>query len=311
MPGLRQGQELVRLNRLRNQLDAEIARRDAHFDSSQAYAGTHSQTTQSWLRAECHLNRQVASERVRIARKLVDLPQTAEAFASGDISLDHASLITRLAEKVGERFDAEADGIFATAARELDPWRLRLVARRFRDAVDPDGSLVDTNEQYDRRHLHLSQTMDGVWHLNGMFDAEGGSILQTALDSMFSFSDTQDQRSRSQVEADNLVEIARRQLSAGTLPESGGQRPHVAITASLSALRKEPGAGGGDLEWSLAVPADTVQRYACDAAVSRILLGPKSEVLDLGREERVISPALRRALNHRDKGCRFPGCDKP
>lgn len=311
LPGSRQRDELVRLHRLSNQLEAEITRRVANFDSSQAYADTLAMTTQSWLRAECNLTPNQASERVRIARKLEDLPRTAEAFASGDMSFPHAALIARVAENVGDKFDSEAENIFVTAARDLDPWRLRIVARRFRDAVDPDGSLDDANEQYQRRHLHLSQTMDGIFHLNGMFDSEGGAILQTALDALRTPRDSEELRSTSQIEADNLVELARRQLNGGKLPEVAGQKPHIAITAPLAALKKEPGAGGGDLEWAYPVPADTVRRYACDAAIARVLLGSKSEILDLGRETPVVSPALKRALIYRDKGCRFPHCDKP
>lgn len=311
IPGVRQREELVRLHRLSNQLEAEITRRVANFDSSQAYADTLALTTQSWLRGECNLTPNQASERVRVARKLEDLPRTAEAFASGDMSLPHASLITHVAEKVGDKFDSEAEDIFVNAARDLDPWRLRIVARRFRDAVDPDGSLDDANEQYQRRHLHLSQTMDGIFHLNGMFDSEGGAILQTALDALRTPRDSEELRSTSQIEADNLVELARRQLNGGKLPEVAGQKPHVAITAPLAALKKEPGAGGGDLAWAYPVPADTVRRYACDAAIARVLLGPRSEILDLGRETSVVSLALKRALIYRDKGCRFPRCDKP
>ncbi len=34
----------------------------------------------------------------------------------------------------------------------------------------------------------------------------------------------------------------------------------------------------------------------------------KGSILDVGRKTRTISPALRRALEIRDRGCRFPGC---
>jgi hypothetical protein len=36
--------------------------------------------------------------------------------------------------------------------------------------------------------------------------------------------------------------------------------------------------------------------------------GADGSVLDVGRRTRTVPPALRRALAHRDQGCRFPGC---
>jgi hypothetical protein len=49
----------------------------------------------------------------------------------------------------------------------------------------------------------------------------------------------------------------------------------------------------------------------CDASVTRVVLGPSSEPLDVGRRTPVIPPAIRRAVILRDKHCRFPGCDQP
>jgi hypothetical protein len=72
-----------------------------------------------------------------------------------------------------------------------------------------------------------------------------------------------------------------------------------------------PGAPGGDLEFAGAVPAATVQRLACDASVRRVLLGPDSAVVDVGRALRVPSGAGRAALRVRDQGCVWPGCERP
>jgi HNH endonuclease len=35
---------------------------------------------------------------------------------------------------------------------------------------------------------------------------------------------------------------------------------------------------------------------------------PAGQVVEVGVRTRTISPAIRRALHHRDQGCRFPGC---
>lgn len=57
-----------------------------------------------------------------------------------------------------------------------------------------------------------------------------------------------------------------------------------------------------------AVAREVARRFACDASVVAMVQGAQGEVLDVGRKTRVVSPALRRALEHRDGGCRFPGC---
>ncbi|MFH1763427.1 MAG: DUF222 domain-containing protein, partial [Gemmatimonadota bacterium] len=53
---------------------------------------------------------------------------------------------------------------------------------------------------------------------------------------------------------------------------------------------------------------ETSRRLACDASLVTIALGPDGQVLGAGRKTRTVPPALRRALEARDRGCRFPGC---
>ena len=57
--------------------------------------------------------------------------------------------------------------------------------------------------------------------------------------------------------------------------------------------------------------AATVQRLARDARVRRVLLGPNSAVIDVGRALRLPSAAARSALRARSGGCEWPKCDRP
>jgi hypothetical protein len=57
------------------------------------------------------------------------------------------------------------------------------------------------------------------------------------------------------------------------------------------------------------VPAETWRRLACDCSVVEMTHDLDGSVLDVGRKRRSIPPAIRRALDHRDRKCRFPGCD--
>src|SRR4030095_9620011 len=53
---------------------------------------------------------------------------------------------------------------------------------------------------------------------------------------------------------------------------------------------------------------ETARRLACDA--SRVVMqhARDGRVVEVATRTRTISSALRRALHHRDQGCRFPGC---
>jgi hypothetical protein len=54
--------------------------------------------------------------------------------------------------------------------------------------------------------------------------------------------------------------------------------------------------------------AETARRIACDAGIVLVAEGPAGETLSVGRKTRTISASLKRALLHRDRTCRFPGC---
>jgi hypothetical protein len=70
----------------------------------------------------------------------------------------------------------------------------------------------------------------------------------------------------------------------------------------------QPGTGGCELEDGTRLSHDTARRLCCDASVVRVVHDRSGGVLDVGRRTRTIPPALRRALEVRDGGCRFPGC---
>lgn len=59
------------------------------------------------------------------------------------------------------------------------------------------------------------------------------------------------------------------------------------------------------------VPATVLARLACDAEISRVVFGPDSAVLDVGRSQRVFTGPQRRAVIARDRHCQYPGCTAP
>src|SRR5919109_2721118 len=140
------GSELVELHSLVERLRSVFTAQVRDLDGSGAYAGDGALTAVAWLRHLCRLTPNAASEEVRVARMLPELPETEAAFERGEISFQHAALLTRSAEEVGLAVVKEAQPIFLEAARQLDPRRLRLTTRYLRYVLDPDGAQASEEE---------------------------------------------------------------------------------------------------------------------------------------------------------------------
>ncbi|MEZ4422740.1 MAG: DUF222 domain-containing protein, partial [Gemmatimonadota bacterium] len=90
---------------------------------------------------------------------------------------------------------------------------------------------------------------------------------------------------------------------------SADPRPHVAAEVS-GRSGADPGVPLAELADGTRLTPATAQRLACDAGLVRLATDARGNVLDVGRRTRTIPPALRRALEIRDGGCRFPGCGR-
>jgi hypothetical protein len=237
---------------------------------------------------------------------------------------------------------AEAEPVLVAAARRLDPSRLRRVVAQLRGVADPDGAGAQAQRRHRQRGVWLASTWEGMVAVNGLLDPEAGQTLVAALEPLARPTTADDPRSASQRRADALVELARRTLENGQLPQTGGVRPQLTVTVELdSLLGHHPGLGGevggvGPLE------PEACRRLACDGAVTRVLVsrhrtshhpgtggglagrlraalallppalgGAPTQPLEVGRTSRVVTAAQRAALLVRDGGCAVAGCDRP
>src|SRR2546427_13292475 len=89
--------------------------------SARVMPNTLALSAKAWLRWKCNLDHDAASGQVDVARQLDSLPQTFKAFADGDISFTHVSLIANTAKQLGDRMEAEAEGVLVKLAAEVDP----------------------------------------------------------------------------------------------------------------------------------------------------------------------------------------------
>jgi hypothetical protein len=167
---------------------------------------------------------------------------------------------------------------------------------------------------------------DGTVRVNGCFTPEAGALLRKALaaarDKLYppprgeapgadvpaGTPDVEPLPTMAQQQADALVLLAEAALHHELDPGAPGERYQVVVHVDAAVLADADATGQSVLEDGARVPAGTSQRLACDA--SRVVMrhDPEGRLLEVGARTRTIPPALRRAMLHRDRGCRFPGC---
>ncbi|MGC4848966.1 DUF222 domain-containing protein [Micromonospora sp. DT15] len=279
-------------------------------------------STAVWLRGRLRLT-------VSAARRLVDLataldtgsPGIRQALADGHITLDQARVIADTATTVhataGTQAADKAVTLLTDWATQFDPTLLRKLGTRILDHVAPDLADAAAQAALDAeaaraardRHLTLSEQTDGRLRLTGTLDAETAGLLRAAIDPLTAPSAPDDSRSPGQRRHDALTEVCRLALRAGELPDSGGDPTQIVVTTSYDALTRQ--LSSGTLDTGLPLTPQTVRRLACDATILPAVLGGTGQILDVGRQRRLITGPLRRALVLRDRGCAFPGCDRP
>ncbi len=267
-------------------------------------------TAASWISGTCGMSVTSAADRLCVGEQLESLPRIAQALSSGDISYQSTSVLCHLRDQLGEKRDLFNEDEMLDLARRFSVFNLRKLCNYARHIADPDGFFNEAEENHLRRRLHISLMSDGMHAIDGILDPECGAAVKTALDSLAKRRGPEDDRTHSQRMHDALAEAVHHAMDEGKLPRRNGVKPHVTVTTTLEGLKNEVGSPPADLELSLPISTRTLERIACDCTISRVLLAD-SMVIDVGRATRVNSAPRRRALRVRDKGCRFPGCDRP
>ncbi|OLC00047.1 MAG: hypothetical protein AUH30_03585 [Candidatus Rokubacteria bacterium 13_1_40CM_68_15] len=314
-----------------DRLGDQIAELSAHLDAATAQLldlirefdarsgwNTGFRSCAAWLSWRIGLDLGAARERVRVARALGTLPRLAHALARGELSYAKVRALTRVATPdTEERLLAVGKaGTAEHVERIVRGWR----------QVDRQAEARQTARRHAGRALHVYQDEDGMVIIRGRLAPEVGAVVMKALDAA---RETLYQRSRetagdtviedvpaetptmAQQQADALALVAETALHHGIDPGVPGDRYQVVVHVDAPVLADTDAPGQSILEDGTHVPAETCRRLACDA--SRVVMrhDAHGHVVEVGARTRTIPPALRRALDHRDRGCRFPGCGLP
>jgi hypothetical protein len=296
LPGAEIALELVDLRRQIDRLELKFSERAAAYDETEHWDYEGSNSSIDWIRFNCHMTSNAAADRVAVGKRLVDLTETTQAMEAGEIGFAHVTVMTRTANAVGEAFDETK---LLQLAKENSPGKFHYKCMHYRHSVNAKAYADEQAELAENRSLHLSTAEDGCLLISGVLDPVGGAVVRTALEPLARPSGQHDDRKSEQRYADALVELA-----------TGNQKVQMQVTSSVETLLGLVGAPGAENEFSLPISSKTVERWACDCAISRVLL-QDSVVVDVGRAERTIKGPRRRALIARDQHCQWPGCERP
>jgi len=262
-----------------------------------------------WLNWRTGLNLGAAREKVRVAHALAELPRISAAMECGEVSYSKVRALTRIAtpETEEELLILARDGTAAHVEKIVRLWRR---SRRLEE-------LHREKKRFESRYLTAYTDEDGMVVVRARLAPEDGAALLKAIEAARDKLYERDRKERDgagevfpeQRKADALGLVAESALAGGLDPGTRGDRYQVVVHVDEAALPTESEEGGSALEAVGHVSAETSRRLACDAAKVEMRHGANGAILDVGRRTRTIPPALRRALAHRDGGCRFPGCN--
>jgi 5-methylcytosine-specific restriction endonuclease McrA len=267
-----------------------------------------------WLAWRASMDPGAARERVRVARALPALPRIAEAFSRGELSYAKVRALTRVAT-------VETEDRLLAVGRAGSADQVERIVRGWRRA-DRIAEAREESARHESRGLHVYPNEDGMVVVRGRLTPEQGAVLMQTLDAareaLYRRTRTVDAAavpdvssetpSLDQQQADALALLAETALHHGIEPGAPGERYQVFVHVDAAVLADADAPGQSVLEGGTRVSAETSQRLACDATRVIMRHDEDGRVVEVGARTRAIPPALRRALHHRDRGCRFPGC---
>ena len=256
------------LERAESQLTAARAAILSAFDTASGYEADAARGSRSWLRWQTRVTGGAATAAVGWMRRMRAHPAVARVLAQGDISASWARQLCDWSDTLPEDKRADADQIMLTAASdgcELSDIG-RLAEEMYRRCAPPDTDPEDEN--FTNRNLRLARHFRGHGKLDGDLTPECTAALQAVLDALGQRVGPEDLRSPDQLRHDALLELCRRLIAAGGLPDRAGQPTQIQLHMTLEQLLGLDGAAEAITGWATAGPG-----WDCDASISPIVTG--------------------------------------
>jgi hypothetical protein len=311
-----------------------LARLAAAAEGSGAAGRDGAASTRAWLTARGVPPRDAARAVTHGAAMGPDTEPTRLAWARGRICGEKAAAIAAAVADLPDGADPRAveaaQAELVEDAKSLTVRQTRIRAGRLIDAVDPlnadrvraEKLAAQEQHAYDTATLVVRKGTDGTARFSGTMPNLTADMLIANLDAI---SDPRRHRPHDEEPADAddadkaervpyAVRIGRalcelvESFRPSQLPRDRANAVLV-VTVDEQDLRRRVAAAG--LPAGDEISAGELRRVACGAAILPAVLDTESQPLDLGHQRRLFSRAQRTALTVRDRGCVFPGCDRP
>ena len=274
-------EDVVGLRRLVERVQVAYLTRLAILDraSSGSVGGT---STVDYVASEAAVAQRVARREAFLARSLFgdepdrQCPRTAELLCAGELSVAQAEVIARTMHRLHPDEVANLEATVAQVCAETAPSATDRICRHTTLVAGDDRSIEREERLAYRRFLHIQPCGDMVL-INGQLTAEDGAVVGAAVHALTTWDRAEIEgpgarRHRSQLRADALVELARRQLRSESLPSGGGEAPQIHVTIGVDDLVRGVGTGSVEGTSEGTLTAHAVRRIACDAAIDWTLI---------------------------------------
>ena len=299
--------EFIALRKSQDRLDAIAARLLVGVGDRLIPVGEGACSTPTWAQWRTGL-------RVREAKSLLDagvacetMAIVAAAWSKGEISSSAARTIAAGIKPGHEDLYRQLEPHLVELAAAHEFRDLDTVIRYYRRCADD----LDDIQPEERNGVYLAEVGDR-WALKGDLDLLAGQIAKAALTAALDHDDSpDDDRDAGQRNAAALARIFESYLDRGDLPIEDGEKPHATIVIPWSMIIDGVPCRSSLASGDAGLSKHEIARVLCDANITRIIMGPDGQPLDVGRAYRSAPRWIRRAIAIRDGGCRYTGCQRP
>ena len=288
---------------------AELALRAAAFDAAGGWCDTGIRSCAHWLAIQAGLDLPTSRDLLRVGHALAGLPLIRAAFAGGQLSLDKVRAVLQVA-------CPDDESLWLELALGADAAQLVRICREVRRSMDADAA-GQADRLLARRGLWSRVREDGMLRIVALLPPEDGAVVQAALEAVVGSGALPEREGDPADEpwaarrGDALVAICEHAQAAA--PDGLVAAPdavQLVVHVDVGVLTGERPDGRCHLEDGSPLSAAVARRLGCDCEVVAITERDGLPI-DVGRRRRLFTGKQRRALQARDRTCRYPGCQVP